>query len=238
MPVLVDESDVRAKIAHAIARAVRERSQNRHSILAWGKRFVPDYFPLAFGPHHYELDMAIRRWHRERNIKAAIEASRGVAKSTILTFLDPLYSVCEHLEEYIIILADTYTQAVKHLQGIQFELENNDALAEAYPHVCGRGPKWSSEGILTRNGVRIEPLGAGQKIRGRRERQARPTLIVIDDPEGEDAAYSTISGHQHHCSWNRYTPRVPSRPLLQAAWLGEAAIQVHHSVAQSNGPVG
>lgn len=191
--LMVDEVDIRTKIAHAIARAVRERSQNRHSILAWGKRFVPDYFPLPFGPHHYELDMAIRRWHRKRNVKVAIEAPRGVAKSTILTFLDPLYSACEHLEEYIIILADTYTQAVKHVQGIQFELENNEALAAAYPHVCGRGPKWSSEGILTCNGVRIEPLGAGQKIRGRRERQARPTLIIIDDPEGEEAVYSTTT---------------------------------------------
>lgn len=193
MAVGLEETEVRSTIAHAIARAIRTRSENRHSILAWGKRFFPDYFPLEFGAHHYELDNAIRRWHRKRNVKAVIKAPRGSAKSTVLTFLDPLYSVCEHLEQYIIVLADTYSQAVKHVQGIQYELEFNEDLAAAYPHVCGRGPKWSSEGILTRNGVRVEPLGAGQKIRGRRERQARPTLIIIDDPEGEDAAYSATA---------------------------------------------
>lgn len=187
---VVDEQDVRSSIALAIANAIRVRGENRRSLLTWGKRFFPDYFKLPFGQHHRELDAAIRRWHRQRGVKAAVEAPRGCAKSTMLTFLDPLYAICERLEDYILILADTHTQASKHVQGIQFELENNPALAEAYPHVCGIGPKWSSDGILTRNGVRVEPLGAGQKIRGRREKAARPSHIIIDDPEGELAAVS------------------------------------------------
>jgi predicted phage terminase large subunit-like protein len=128
----------------------------------------------------------------ERRIRAALEAPRDSAKSTFLTFLYPLYCICEDLEPYILLLADTFRQSVKHLKGIQWELENNERLAEVYPHACGKGPEWNNQGILTRNGVRVEPLGAGQKIRGRRELAKRPTLIIIDDPEGDEAAYSKV----------------------------------------------
>jgi len=190
---MLSRSAIRSQIATSVATALRTRSTNRGSLLTWGTHFFPDYFVLPFGQHHRVMDREVRKWAKQRGIRAAIEGPRGNAKSTVFTFLLPLYCACEGLEDYIIILGDTYSQAEKHVKAIQFELENNVELAEAYPHACGKGPTWNSSGIVTRNGIRLEPLGAGQKIRGRRERSARPSLIIIDDPEGDDAAYSATS---------------------------------------------
>jgi predicted phage terminase large subunit-like protein len=189
MPVL-EQADVARTFEGALAKAFAGRSERGGSLLEWGMRFFPHYFTLAPGKHHRRIAYCLEQWSRERCIRASIVAARNSAKSTYLTFLLPLWSICEGTEEYIWLLADTYRQAGKHLKGIQFELEHNERLADAYPHACGRGSEWNQEGILTRNGVRVEPLGTGQKMRGRRERSARPTLIVIDDPEGDEASFS------------------------------------------------
>ena len=186
----MDATLIRNEMRSAVTRAFKVRGARDESMLAWGKRFFPKYFYNAFGSHHIKLDKKLRAWTRQRGVRAAIEGPRECAKSALLAFLYPMWSVCMGTEDYIMILADTNGQAVKHLKGIMHELEENVELAEAYPSACGRGSEWNNNGILTRNGIRIEPLGAGQKIRGRRKLHIRPTLIIIDDPEGDDAAYS------------------------------------------------
>lgn len=125
---------------------------------------------------------------------------RDSAKSTFCSFLDIMYAICEGLESYILLIADTNQQAIKYLNGIKHELQTNDYLQAVYPQACGVGDTWSDSGIVTRNHIRIEPLGTGQKIRGRRERQNRPSLIVVDDPQGDEAAYSPTT-REHDWDW-------------------------------------
>lgn len=168
----------------------------------WGRRFTPKYFPLPCGKHHHEMDRILRGMSKKRGQKVVVKAPRGNAKSTFCTFLYPLHEICEFDpargtgEAYIILIADTWKQAKKYLAAIKKELVENEALAAIYPSACGEGPVWSEEEILTRNGVRVEVLGSGQKIRGRKESHLRPTLIVVDDPEGDECAYSeTIRDH-------------------------------------------
>jgi hypothetical protein len=50
----------------------------------------------------------------------------------------------------------------------------------------GLGNPWGQDRIRLANGVVIEALGTGGKIRGRRNRAQRPTLIVVDDPENDE----------------------------------------------------
>lgn len=188
---VVEQAEIADTLANALVNAFSGQGERRGSLLEWGQRFFPHYFTLPPGRHHIRMSKDLQRWSMERRVRVAVEAPRDSAKSTFLTFLLPLWSICEDREDYVLLLADTYRQAVKHLKGIQWELENNVHLAEVYPHACGKGSEWNNEGILTRNGIRVEPLGTGQKIRGRRELSKRPSLIIIDDPEGDEVAYST-----------------------------------------------
>lgn len=188
------------------AHAVRAAFPRDLSLEAWGRRFAPAYLankagvPVPCGAHHVQIDALLRSLHKRdkdgKGRKLDIQAPRGNSKSTFCTFLYPLHCICEGTEKYVILIADTYKQAKKYLTALKAELETNEALAQVYPEACGVGPTWAEDEILTRNGVRVEVLGSGQKIRGRKEGNLRPTLIIIDDPEGDECAYSeTIRTH-------------------------------------------
>jgi len=51
-------------------------------------------------------------------------------------------------------------------------------------------PRWRADEIITHNEVRISALGAGKSIRGRRSREHRPSLIILDDVENEEGVRS------------------------------------------------
>jgi len=183
---------IRREIKGAMVRRFALRRQRADSILAWGLKYFPHYFDDEPGKHHVELDAYLRKWTRKRKVRVAVEGPRGCAKSTLLTFLYPIWLVCLELEDYIILFADTHDQAVKYLESIKEEFETNDKLANDYPDACGKGKRWNEDAIITANGIRVEALGAGQSVRGRKKGSKRPSCMIIDDPEGEDAAYSKI----------------------------------------------
>lgn len=87
-------------------------------------------------------------------------------------------------KHYEIILSDSSEQAEGFLSDIKTELEENAALREDFGELVGR--VWKASVILLSNGVKIEALGAGKKIRGRRHKQWRPDLILCDDLENDE----------------------------------------------------
>jgi len=134
-----------------------------------------------------------------RGLRLAVAAPRGHAKSTLVTLAFILWSICEKTEEFIVIASDTAQQAVDLLGAVKAELEGNGRLRTDYPEVCEdplvppKPERWRRDDLITRNGVRLFAMGAEQKIRGRRNRETRPTLIVLDDIENEDLVRSAES---------------------------------------------
>jgi len=221
VPKVIQKRDVlqgfmRGVAASIRAFAIRAQFDKNISLEAWGREFTPAYLPLPCGQHHRAMDGLLRGLGKKPNAegkvrgrKIKVKAPRGNSKSTFCTFLYPLHEIVSFSakaglegggEAYILLIADTYKQAKKYLNAIKQELEHNVKLAQVYPEACGLGPVWSEDEILTRNGVRVEILGSGQKIRGRKEKNLRPTLIIIDDPEGDECAYSAII-REHTKDW-------------------------------------
>jgi predicted phage terminase large subunit-like protein len=58
-------------------------------------------------------------------------------------------------------------------------------LKRDYPAAKGRGRHWRSSAIELGNNVTVESYGTGQRIRGRRRRASRPTLVVCDDLQND-----------------------------------------------------
>ena len=125
-----------------------------------------------------------KRISRADGCRRAIEAPRGHAKSTTFTFKDDLHAAVYGYKHYIIILSDSSEQAEGFLVDIKTELEENAALKEDFGELEGK--VWKSSVILLANGVKIEAIGSGKKIRGRRHKQWRPDLIVCDDLENDE----------------------------------------------------
>jgi len=164
----------------------------RFDLLAWGRRYLAEHFAQPPSALHRWLAERCDEMAVSRGLKINILGPRGGAKSTIGTLAFPLCAALERWEQYIWIVSDTRHQACAHLENIKSELLDNRRLAADYPDAAGRGPVWRAGAITLRNGVTIEAFGTGQRIRGRRRRAARPTLIICDDLQNDGHIQSLV----------------------------------------------
>jgi hypothetical protein len=164
-------------------------------------------FCLTYLPHHFteelsdffdEMSSALENYDIKR---LEIIGFRGCAKSTMASLALVLWAALEHPDQYpfIIMLADTRSQASINAATVQHELRNNDLILQDYGHLKYKrinDPRpeptlesdedWQAMNCVLDNGVRILSRSRGQKIRGLKHRQYRPALIVADDVEDLD----------------------------------------------------
>lgn len=159
-------------------------------LIPWSQLFLPHHFSFPPSAMHRwaekKLDEAVRR----RGTKINLLAPRGSAKSTLGTLAYPLREALEGREPYIWIISDTKSQAQTHLENIKRELLDNRRLRECYP--AAEKSSMKSNAVVLGNGAVLESYGTGQRIRGRRLRQFRPTLIVCDDIQNDDHIVSEV----------------------------------------------
>lgn len=153
-------------------------------LLDWCKKFLPHYFTLGPSLMHFWLVKALELLEKRRGMKINVLGPRGGAKSTLATLAFVLRAALEKKEPYIWIISDTRHQACAHLDNLRAELRENRLLAESYP-AAANGAKLSGNSIAIPGGAAIQAFGTGQRIRGRRHRQQRPTLIVCDDLQND-----------------------------------------------------
>lgn len=171
----------------------------------WAADYLPSYFPIAPSLFHRWLVSELSSLHLTRGQRLNVLAPRGAAKSTWSTFAYPLWAALHGIEPYIILTSDTGDQAHKYLDSIRTELESNESIANDYPHLFGTGPVWRQDRIRLNNGVQIEAIGTGTKLRGRKSRQHRPSLILVDDPQNTNHIVSEL---QRQRSWDWLTKDV------------------------------
>lgn len=116
--------------------------------------------------------------------KIARAAPRGGAKTTIISLALPIWVGCYQHKHYAIIISDSSDQANDFLRNIREEFEDNEKIIEDFGLL--EGMVWTDSNIILANGVRMQSLGAGKKIRGRKYRQHRPDLIIVDDEENDE----------------------------------------------------
>lgn len=138
----------------------------------------------------------------------AVAAPRGEAKSTLVSQLFVLWCLVTGKKRYAMLGMDALDQAATMLEAIKAELEVNPRLTMDYPAAVGVGRVWQAGVIVTRNDCKIEAVGSGKRIRGRRHGPARPDLFIGDDLENDD---------------NVRTPE--QRDKLQS-WLNKAVLKL------------
>jgi predicted phage terminase large subunit-like protein len=177
---------------HGAARRAARAAAGGFDLLAWGRRYLPDHFTRPPSKMHQWLAARLAEMRTQRGLKVNLLGPRGHAKSTLGALAYPLCAALEGWEPYIWIVSDTRHQACAHLANLRTELTENRQLQAAYPQAAGMGPTWRANQLVLRNGATIEAFGAGQRIRGRRRRQHRPTLIVCDDLQNDGHMQSAL----------------------------------------------
>lgn len=168
-------------------------------------RYLPHYFSRAWSRMHTEFAEEFTDYHLRRGRREGIVAPRGGAKTTHWSKAYPLYCICYELEHYILLLASTVGQSERNLAAIKNELEGNLLLHRDFPDVAGAGPVWNVKQILTRNGVAVEALGRGNKVRGATHGHYRPGLIIGDDVDDDDSVETEKAQAK---AWNWLTKTI------------------------------
>lgn len=165
----------------------------------FGRAYLAHYFVRKSPAFHEELDSiwengVLKKLNPFKDSKViarmdgrrqAIAAPRGHAKSTNFTFKDTLHAILYGYKHYPIILSDSSEQAEGFLDDIKTEIEDNGNIIEDFGLL--KGDKcWRSGVILTKNDIKVEAIGSGKKIRGRRHRNWRPDLLILDDIENDE----------------------------------------------------
>lgn len=163
-----------------------------------------EYFGRIYFPHY--IESACSRLHKyfctrfpamifqaiETGIgdKEADAAPRGNAKSTWASLIFPIWCAAYKYRFFPLIVSETAAQSEDFVSFIKMELETNERLKQDFPDLCGEGPIWRANTIITRNGIKIRGAGAGQKLRGMRHGSKRPDLVIGDDLESDEAVES------------------------------------------------
>lgn len=175
------------------------------SIKAFAEMYFPHYLEQPICVFHEDMYKSLYEMSEARDRRTAVAAPRNAAKTTLVSTIYVTWSICFKKEKFIILLSDTKDKAVELLSHIKTEFEKNDKLIADFPEVCGgsasvKPRRWKNDEIITVDGARVIALGSGQKIRGRRNVQARPSLIILDDAENE-ANTHTVEMREKLYSW-------------------------------------
>ena len=118
----------------------------------------------------------------------AIAAPRGHAKSTAVTHAYTLSAVLFKDRKFVLLVSDTYDQAIMFLQDIKTELAENELLQELFGQMTFE--KEAENDIIVRmedgSKFRITAKGSEQKVRGLKWDGRRPDLIICDDLENDE----------------------------------------------------
>ena len=166
----------------------------------FGRAYFPHYFSRPSPEFHRELDAIwqqgvlkgrypltpadTKEISRLPGVRRAVAAPRGHAKSTNLTFKGTMHSTLYGYKHYPIIISDSSEQAEGFLDNIRVEFEENTAILEDFGPLAGS--VWRSNVLVTKSNIKIEAIGSGKKIRGRKHRNWRPDLIILDDVENDE----------------------------------------------------
>ena len=149
----------------------------------YAKFFFPSHLKLETPDFHREIISL----YQSAAPRIAIGAPRGHAKSTITDLVFLSWLIVHKKVRFVLLISDTYSQAVLFLDGLKAELEANERLRAFYGDLTS--PNWS-EGEIVTNDIMVKAIGAGMKVRGLKYRDSRPDLILVDDLENDEAVQS------------------------------------------------
>lgn len=180
------------------------RKMGERSILDFAKTYFPRHTvhkPCSF---HHEICSILQEISESRNGRLAVAAPRAHAKSTVVSFFYVMWSICYNKERCILILSATAKQAQQLLSTVSIALDTNVLLREDFPEVFSSETKarvkWSQEQVVTPNNIMVAALGVGQESRGIKHDADRPTLIILDDVDGDKNTYN-VDARNKVLSW-------------------------------------
>lgn len=176
----------------------------RKSSKVFAKTIFPDHFNRPFDPPHDEIFKVLDRpkisasVFRDKGLKqskTAIASPRGTGKTTLVNLVLPAKAILFGTTRYIVMVGASQSAAVEQSETLKNELLDNENICTLFGDIKSEifsQDRWdvivgrTEYNKVGHHRVRILPIGPGGKIRGRKQGQYRPDLILIDDLENDE----------------------------------------------------
>lgn len=163
-----------------------ERVARCRDIMQFALTYFPHYASKPFGPHHKaKFRIAQTEW---RGLRLVDCEPRGHGKTTSNCPILVAYAHCYGLSKHTGLVGHSEDDSKDLLEGLKHEfLENELLIADHGPFLDVNAPKfavnrlWQQRQIILLDGSRIRALSKGKQIRGKKHRQDRFDLLVLDD---------------------------------------------------------
>lgn len=167
----------------------------------YGRAFMRWYLPHYMKDERSGFIVPPAEWHEAfhqrvfgtlgQGVREVFLAPRGYAKSTVVSLETPLIAAARQLKRYVLMVQETGPQAAQAMGHVIAELDTNDRLLADFPHLArlrrgGRVTKDTDMDVILASGFRLQAVGAGGSLRGRRNREQRPDLVLVDDLEDDE----------------------------------------------------
>lgn len=123
--------------------------------------------------------------------RIAWAASRGHAKSAYLSNAFPVHQLVFRKRTMILIISETAGGSAKFIRWCSSQLKYNFKLREDFGVLLhdqkSKNAKDSENAFLTTTGAKMESTSLGMQIRGFRNGNQRPDLILLDDLESRSS---------------------------------------------------
>lgn len=160
--------------------------------------YFPKYFDREFGQFHRELFAELKHMLSNNGLITAFGLPREHGKSTISSFLFPLYATLYDKSQFTLIISATEQIALPFLDMIKDELENNAMLIEDFGIM--KGNRWNNNEIWLKSRSGLDSCimirGIDGSLRGIHYKHHRPTLVLLDDLLKDDTAKSEAKREQ------------------------------------------
>lgn len=211
--------------------------ERRDKLLRTFKFDRPLAHKLLFAHRHKEDDPAFHADLLQLLYSAdplvALLAFRGAAKSTYLEEFVLLGALFREAR-FTLIVGPKWESACERLLPIRNELETNEQLIELFGDQ--KSSPWSSDELVLANGTKIQAIGAGQSMRGKKFIDERPDLAAIDDLEDEESI-NTKESRRKTDKWLTSTLRPALHPTKgRVRFVGTAVHPESLIVSKSKDP--
>ncbi len=156
---------------------------------------IPEGVDISDAPHiHVELCHTLHLVSNvDRTMRLAQSMPRGHAKSLYLSNIFPLHQIVYRKRRFILIVSETESMSRKFIEFIADALRHNEKLISDFGQLVSSGAededrklknlKDNVELFETINGVYVQSASTGKQLRGSRQKQFRPDLVISDDLE-------------------------------------------------------
>lgn len=144
----------------------------------FAQTYFPHYCVFPFCDFHLDLFEISDIY----NVPVVAVGFRGLAKSTIVSFIDELHKTLFKINRFTMFVCDTQeTAASEFLLPIKAELEENPRILHDFGG--SKTSLWTNTDFVTKSGKRFLALGPKMGVKGKKNKGTRPDRIIVEDFE-------------------------------------------------------